>query len=276
MWLAFEFPTAQAPNHRERLMKHEPPDGWNPLTDAQIKFSRAKILDALDRAPLECYYDIRGNFTGTSFVDLAPNYAHKVTATDLHAVAMLAVSIEPAATRRLLSETPVRKTMLEALGKVPEDVTLANASNAQLEAGWRFHGATLAALSEPRATNSKKWVTAAKLTARKRPLLIPVRDEKVTKSLGDVFWEDGRAYWLVMRELTSDPHVVAAARSAVAAAKARAASRVLETKFETNTLRLIDVAVWMSAAGYARTDSHKCAKANRVAGRAWMDSGTGR
>lgn len=234
------------------------PEGWKPITETDVKAAKTVVRHAFETAPLECYYDVDGGFGGATFVGLGPNDPFDITASDLHAVYMLSVTIEPAATRRLLDDTEERQSLLDALRAVPPHLTLAEASNEELVTAWSLHEAAKVALAEPRAKNSNPWVTAAKLTARKRPLLIPVRDNLVSRAIGAETVKYGGMYWQIMRQLVSDPAVLKEASAAVAAAKERAATAHRRVTFETNILRLIDAAVWMTAAGHTTNPDGRC------------------
>jgi len=50
---------------------------------------------------------------------MCPNDPNDLTATDLHAVSLLSVTIGPRATRRLLEDGPERTEVLTALRRVP-------------------------------------------------------------------------------------------------------------------------------------------------------------
>jgi hypothetical protein len=223
---------------------------WPVPSEDEIDQAKEGILDALGSAPLEHFYDTEGNFGGSTFVDLSLNEPFDITAADLHALSMLSVSVGPAATRRLLGESELRTNMLQALRSVPSDLVLAKANDDDLKTAWAYHRATLEALKEPRAQRSSPWVTAAKLTARKRPLLIPVRDNLVGEVMGKSALEDGRVYWQIMKTLVTDDAVLNAIENAIDQSKERADRSGLAVVFESNPLRMIDAALWMTASGY--------------------------
>jgi len=121
---------------------------------------------------LELYYDLDGGFAGTSFETIAPNDRTDISGADLHAVAMPSMNIKPAATRRVPDGSRQRAELLESMRQVPADVALPEANPHVLQAGWDFYCACRRVLKDPGAQRSDPWVTATKLAARKRPLLI--------------------------------------------------------------------------------------------------------
>lgn len=226
-------------------MELSTPATWPTVPEALVNSARLTVLAALSTAPLERYYDVAGNYAGATFVGLKPNDPYDLTAADLHAVRMLSVSVEPAATRRLLNESSLRDHVLEALRSTPPDVSLATAGAAELECAWKLHLALKQALAEPFVKRvSNPWVTAAKLAARKRPALMPVRDRVVGAALEVLALNDGRIDLLLYRQLLADASVIDAIETAVKGARARADEAGSHCVFDDEPLRLLDAALW--------------------------------
>lgn len=130
------------------------------------------------------YYDPQGNYVGASFTGLQPNEPDAFSAADLHSVNLMNVTIDARSTRRLLdpSFSSERRDLLRSLSP---DLTLAHATDGELETMGKLHDAVKATLAPPgKEKSSSKWVTAAKLCARKRPALFPVRDRVIGDLLG--------------------------------------------------------------------------------------------
>lgn len=230
---------------------------WDELDAADATKSRATIVHALDVANLAAYYRRYGNYAGATFADIEPNDPFDITASDLHAVSMLSSTVEPAATRRLLEPSMLREVVLHALAHVPFDVRLEDADAEQMGRAWNLQVALKEALTPFGADKSNCWVTAAKISARKRPLLIPVRDHVVGKALGPAAHKNAGVYWRLIADALRD----AAVREALVEAQKRVETCVITGKWgnevgvelgpvelETNPMRLIDVALWMAHA----------------------------
>jgi len=222
------------------------PDGWKTPTSAEIEGAKRLALAAFKNARLDRYYDVNTDYAGATFATLGENPTDDIVASDLHAVTMLSVSVGPRATRRLLEPGPHRQAVRDALANpaLGADTVLANATAADFEAMWELHLAVKAALSDPHSGSSNPWVTASKLTARKRPHLMPVRDNVVGKALGARALGSASIYWCLFHSLLNDEDVAKAmlrAREALASAKP-------EMLVDTSDVRLLDAALWMHRA----------------------------
>ncbi|WP_265521329.1 DUF6308 family protein [Oerskovia flava] len=224
------------------------PSGWPLVSAAIVDAARRTALDALASERLVDYYDTAGDYAGATFASIHPNDPFDVTGADLHAISMLSVQVGPAATRRVLDDGPLRQGLLAALAQTPADVSLADASAADLAAAWDLHCMCRRALADPTTKGpSDPWVTAAKLAARKRPRLLPVRDSKVRRLLGLEPERDGRLELQVLRALVSDPVVRGAIDTAVARARGLAHEAGRACVFDTEPLRVLDAALWLRA-----------------------------
>lgn len=230
---------------------------WGPLAEADAEKARDTIVHALDVANLAAYYRRHGNYAGATFMDIEPNDPYDLTASDLHAVSMLSVAVGPAATRRLLEPSMLREVVLHALAHLPVDVRLEDANEQQMQRAWNLQMALKEALAPYGANKSNCWITAAKISARKRPLLIPVRDKVVGSALGPVAHKDAGMYWQLIAYALRDPAV----KEALVGAHRKVETSVVTGKWgselgtelgtvelETNPMRLIDVALWMAHA----------------------------
>lgn len=232
-------------------MQLTPPADWATVPPEILSAAKATVTEALKTAALDRYYDLDGDFAGATFGSVAPNSPTDLTGADLHAVSMLSINIKPAATRRLLDESPQRSKLFELLNQVPADVALTDADPPALQAGWDFYCACRYVLADPNAAHSDPWVTATKLAARKRPLLIPVRDNVVRKALGYEPFRNGQIDWQLIGAIAASPEIVAAIQVALRDAQLRGTNRRL--RFDTNPLRVIDAATWMHAMGYTKS-----------------------
>lgn len=211
-----------------------------PAINLALAALAAPSSPASDR--LAAYYEVDRDYAGATFATLGSNDPFDITAEDLHAVSMLSVTVGPRATRRLLEPGEPRQRVIAALQRVPIDLKLRDASGEHLEACWEFHAAVKAAIG--RNAESNPWVTASKLTARKRPHLIPVRDNIVGKGLGNGAVESASIYWQIMRGLLQHHEVVEAmddSRSRLAPIAADAGHTVV---VDDSDVRLLDVALW--------------------------------
>ena len=193
---------------------------------------------------LRRYYDPASGYAGSTFLDLEPNEAHDLTATDLYALSLLDVRATPLAGRRLLQPGDHRERALIALASpdLPDSADLLTASPATFDAAETLYLAVRDALGQ------KPWVTASKLCARKRPLFFPVRDSVVTQlvlGLGQSYLVD----WKVYRHLLADRELMTQLRAVTA--------RASELSKRTDgigdpPLRVLDVLLWMTASADLR------------------------
>lgn len=224
------------------------PSDWAVLDAAQAAPIKGIALTALNAPPLEQYYDVHGDFAGSTFASIAPNDPYDITGADLQALSMLSVQVGPAATRRLLDAGEHRNRLLDALRSLDPGIRLAAASPADLTAAWDLVEAIRSALADPTtSTRSDPWVTTAKLAARKRPRILPVRDTKVRRLLGLEAQRDGHLEIQAMRSLVTDPEVMDKLDRAVEEARERGRDEGRTCVFDDEPLRLLDAALWMHA-----------------------------
>ena len=224
------------------------PDGWESIPAGALAHAKTHALIALDTGGdrpvgtrLVEYYDRDGNYAGATFAELGPNDPDDLTATDLHAVSLLSVTVGPGATRRFLGSGPVRSALLARLAEVPQ-AELHVAGPTDLAAMAAFYDEVKMHLAEPTTESSDRWVTASKICARKRPHLFPVRDRVVRDLLGLTKFDSYKVDWQVFRALIGDRDIIVACDAAIAAAHHAAEGRRLDV--DRDRLRVLDAALW--------------------------------
>jgi hypothetical protein len=215
-------------------------DWDNPQPD-QFQESRERALAILrdPEAPrnLATFYNAANNWAGAEFHELAPITPYEIGPSDLLAITLMDVAVQPAALRRLLLPGPDRDRITYALRRVRPNVTLSDADHDTLDAAAELYQQVKAAL------RGNKWVTASKICARMRPALIPVRDRVVVAQL-NLPNNDYRADWTLIRGLARDPDVQTALTDL-----AEEASSPASDLRRLPALRVLDTAVWMHGRG---------------------------
>ena len=210
-----------------------------------IDFARNKCLDVLnDKRTSERvrkYYDPDTNYSGATFAGLEPNVSDEITATDLLAVTTLSVDIPVLAVRRILEDGAIQNELRERLKSLPS-CSLENTVERDFLAMEAFYDLVKSLLVKADTKSSNAWVTASKITARKRPDLFPVRDNVVCKLLGINRLGDRAKDWVVFRELMRDEEVRAALSATMSKAEALKDERVV--RFDVEPLRQLDVVLW--------------------------------
>ncbi|WP_345525449.1 DUF6308 family protein [Nocardioides endophyticus] len=175
---------------------YELPANWTPAEPAVLEVATAQALAALGagagepdkvRRSLVKYFDPDGKYAGALFSTIGPSQssADDITAADLLAVTTLSMTLDPRQIRQLLDPSSKRTQVLRALRQIDTSIPVQD-----LGSGGLDPRPMLSAISdlyrELRATpkpSSTRWVFASKLAARKRPNLLPVRDNVVCKFL---------------------------------------------------------------------------------------------
>lgn len=210
-----------------------------------IDFAKRQCLLVLkdDRTPerVRQYYDAKTNYAGATFAGLEPNASDEITATDLLAVTTLSVDIPVLAVRRILENEAIQNELREKLESLPS-CSLENTVERDFPAMEEFYDLVKSLLVKADTKSSNAWVTASKITARKRPALFPVRDNVVCKLLGINRLGDRAKDWVVFRELMRDEEIRAVLSSTVSKAEAVKDERVV--RFDVEPLRQLDVALW--------------------------------
>lgn len=229
------------------------PEGWISGSTLSIEKPRVLAIDSLQHANLTLYYRTDRNYAGATFAGLGDNDPDDITPSDLHTVSMLSVTVGPLGTRNLLNNKTTRNSVLKALQVVDHTVTLAEASAKDLLAAWALHEAVIAAIRIG-SSGAGPWVTASKLCARKRPLLIPVRDNIVGDALGQGATGAASVYWQLMRGLLLDPVVTDAIAAARTRVSTEASTQGVDVAVDDSDLRFLDSAIWMHKARGSRAD----------------------
>ena len=181
----------------------------------------------------------RRTYTGRRFETFATDEGdttNVVTRADLLALALLSIDLRG---EWLLAADEARGRWSAMLREVPCSLHLRDASDDLLS-----DDSPLSALWQDMAAvgGGRRWVTASKLLARKRPRLVPVFDRVVR----DLVTPPEGEWWVTMRAVLRDP------RTEGAAARLRALGAVRD---HVSDLRLIDVVLWMAGTDARRGDA---------------------
>ncbi len=190
------------------------------------------------------FYDPESNFAGSTFTQLRPLDMVAVTATDLLATGTLSVRIPPRAVRRILEDEDTKRELSRLLSALPP-VKLESTTAIDFAPMCEFYDLVKASLAQSGTVSSNPWVTASKITARKRPDLYPVRDRVVCKYLGIQNLNDRARDWYVFRELLRDEEIQG--RLSELPDLAQEAHRGTALTIEVEPLRLMDAALWRFA-----------------------------
>jgi len=228
------------------------PDGWEPVAGKVLKTAAEQALaaladDAADR--VANYYDRESRYAGTVFLDAQPNDPKGFDAADLYAVTTLNIRLDPRHGRLLLDAGPVRDDVLRQLRNLGADLSITDLAHGPsgsaetLTRMYELHRRFKTLLYE----DSNRWVTAAKLCARKRPRLFPVRDNLVCEYLSggrplkpnDGWPGDFSTDIQVFAYLVTHPTV----RSRLSWLRAE----LISVRLDDEDLRLLDSALWMAA-----------------------------
>jgi hypothetical protein len=214
---------------------------WDSPQPEQFQESRQRALAILRETDtpksLAKFYNPENNWAGLEFHELAPVTPYEIGPSDLLAITLMDVAVQPAALRRLLLPGADRDRIAYALRRVRPNVTLADADHDTIDAAAELYQEVKAAL------RGNRWVTASKICARMRPALIPVRDRVVVAQL-NLPNNDYRADWTLIRGLARDPDV----RTALTDLAKEASSPANDLR-RLPALRVLDTAVWMHGRG---------------------------
>lgn len=160
------------------------------LGQASIALGIGRLDPVTVRKRLFAYFNPESKFAGALFntVDGPSNAQDDVTAADLLAVTTLSIELDPRQIRQLTEAGIKRSQVLRALGKIDPAVPIEELGSGGMDTRFLL-GAVSDFYREVRSTpksSSNRWVFASKLGARKRPRLLPVRDNVVCKFLGGV------------------------------------------------------------------------------------------
>jgi hypothetical protein len=227
------------------------PPGWTPVDEELLG-------SALDRAGAawdghECdrvraYYDPDSNYAGNLLTAIPSTSDNDVDAADLLAVSTLNIQVHPRAARALLLEdSGTRRSVRRVLR---EETLPSNLPITSLDSEPNQDGAVLTALQtaylefrSARTDDGNAWVFAAKMCARKRPRLAPVRDNVVCELLNGGPLRRGG-----IGTFETDLQVFAYLMSSPLKHRLRDLRAELDSehpgRLEASDLRLLDVVLW--------------------------------
>lgn len=247
----------------------ELPDDWAPVEETMLETAlqqtrlaftgEAGSLDYAVKHVL-AYYDPAGKYAGATFLAAGPLDDDVVTAADLWAVSTLSMTIPARTGRALIDDGELKTTIEHQLHLLQPTLELVDATAYDLaEMATLQHAIRtgVPALGK-RATN--QWVLAAKICARKRPLLFPVRDSLVCTYLANnpaMGGKPGQLGWFT-RDIQVFAFLMAHRGVRDLLAELREAVRVARPTwtFDRSDLRLLDVVLWMTAKTVTASSVH--------------------
>jgi hypothetical protein len=215
-----------------------------------INTAKKKVLHTLrdPETPLRLarYYDPTTDFAGATFIDLGPGNDPHITPTDLLAVTTLAVPIPNRAIRLFLQDEPLRDELADLYSRLPS-CNLQESTASDFPAMEDFYDRVKEVLSSPDSIKPNPWVTTSKLVARKRPDLFPVRDNLVCNYLEITSNRDRAKDWFVYQQLLLDTEVQSELAQTIT--RIKEAAKGTRVVIDVQPLRLLDAALWCTAAG---------------------------
>ncbi len=224
------------------------PQGWrNAELYLQPALDRVWMALRDPRTPerLAHYYTPEANFTGATFVGDPQRNPATLEYDDLLAVTLLDVKVPPRTVRALMEEGQTRDRVHELLDpqRLPVDARLEDVTPEILAAMVELYEFLRGLVPPTRDRYEVNWATAAKICARKRPHLFPVRDEVVCRYLR--LWPSRyQVDWQVFAWIMGHDDVREHLRRLVERTDALPDTRVGDPD---TLLRHLDVAVWMHA-----------------------------
>jgi hypothetical protein len=185
----------------------------------------------------ERYFD---SFSGRWFDTLSDReHPDEITASDIVAVSMLSVNVDPHAAAWMLG--PGATEISDLLTQIPSDIQLGDADDSLIDepsaAARLWRRLQTGCWPDDRGSNGVGAVTAGKLLAAKRPALIPIYDDFVAVQLQPPAGQ----FWFAMRnELRDDGEARLVNAVTVGAIDARHPDHL-----HLSLLRKIDIVVWM-------------------------------
>lgn len=236
------------------------PDTWLPLEEPVRQTAVAQARAALLGTPVEVadriqhYYDPGRNFAGALLTQVEPNPPDDLVAADLLAVSTLSMRIEPTQVRELLLPTSRRRVhVISLLRTIPFGLPITSldlpdaAVRNAVDHMWELQDA-LRSLMADQVEDTNTWVFAAKMCARKRPYLFPVRDRVVCRYLaGGATLRRGRGFGNFSIDVQAFAYLLSLDDIARQLKEVR---RVLASRryvLDPSDLRLLDVVLWTAA-----------------------------
>lgn len=224
------------------------PPGWrNAELYLEPAFDRVWLALRDPRTPerLARYYSVDANFAGATFSGLGDSDPSSVDEADLLAVSLLDVKVPPRTVRALLEPGQTRDRVRELLSvqRLPLDIRLEDVTPEVLAAMVELYEFLRGLLPPTRDRYEVNWAAAAKLCARKRPRLFPVRDEVVCRYLR--LWPSRyQVDWQVFAWVLGHDDVRAHLSRLI---ERTAGAPGIDVGDATALLRHLDVIVWMHA-----------------------------
>ncbi|WP_226346029.1 DUF6308 family protein [Agilicoccus flavus] len=224
------------------------PQDWRnaePFYRSAAERVRTALADPRTPERLTRYYNRGGDFAGASFLGLGENDPARIGEADLLAATLLEAPVSALMARALLKDGPTRDRVHELLSpeRLPLDARLEDVTPPVLAAMDELYTTLRAVVPPPTDRYQTGWTTAAKICARKRPDLFPVRDEVVCRYLG--LWPSRyQVDWQVFHTVMADPRV----RDELDRLVSRAdESDTVDVGRQDARLRHLDVVLWMHA-----------------------------
>jgi hypothetical protein len=235
------------------------PRSWDAVDEDLLKVAMDRTLRALSIVEgdpksvehrLTTYYEPEGGYAGNLFSSAEPNEEFRIAPSDLWAVSTLSMKIPPLTGRKLIADGLVRTEVIRHLRRISPVITIAELDPVTLSAMWDLQDRLRSVVSTDDKT-ANRWVFAAKMCARKRPRLFPVRDSLVCsylsggKSLGKgpgklgTFTRDIQVFAYLM---TSDQTTMA-----LDAVRQKMTSTSVAAEVDWSDLRVLDIALWTAA-----------------------------
>lgn len=239
------------------------PASWKPVATSVLERALTAAIDALDDTAFDrvrTYYDPQSKYAG-NFLTAEDGYSggvgpNDIDPSDLFAVSTLSIEISSLAARALLRTSPTRKQVQRTLAHVPSRLPIT-----ALDSAPNHQGQVLDALSDAydavrtsNGGNSNTWVFAAKLLARKRPYLAPVRDNLVCVLLngGAPLKHGGVGTFVVDLQVFAYLMTSETVRTRLTGIRHVLEQQGHSGQLEASDLRLLDVALWTRAVGHWR------------------------
>lgn len=233
------------------------PQGWHPVDCHVLDDALSRALDAWGRDAADrvrAYYDPSSDYAGGLLTQVPESDPGYVDAADLFAVTTLSMRIHPKVARALTTEnSATRQALTRALNpsRVPTTLPITALDQEPGEPGevLAFLESAYIELRTARSTSSNAWVFAAKMCARKRPHLAPVRDRVVCELLnGGPLRRGGVGSFQV--DIQVFAYIMSSPETTRRLLELRSEVTRRGVELEKSDLRLLDVVLWTRGIGH--------------------------
>jgi hypothetical protein len=244
--------------HRDAHVRHYSlAAGWIPQDESLLDGALERALSAWDgreKERVRTYYDPTSDYAGGLLTQTPEADPGSIDAADLFAVTTLSMRTHPKVARALVTEnSATRQALTRALNPavIPTALPITALDQAPGEPGAMLAALETAYLElrSARTTTGNAWVFAAKMCARKRPYLAPVRDNIVCELLNGRPLQRGG-----IGTFSVDMQVFAYSMSSgEMTARLRELREDVSRKgvtLEASDLRLLDVVLWTKGIGH--------------------------